>query len=589
MQIVEDVKLIFNGDTVGVLDLKEDDTFEKVRQAALQAGLADRIANAAFLVDVGGEEIPITSAQEKTKKWQKYYMGESVRLKSTAKSRKVNGAVTNFVPLRKILCSCASLFGIQEIINMFSVNKGHSVYVDESFYRDLMRGCWPGGPLSLDTMQGVALKRKWAFSSGDGFNKRLFIASFIADYANQKEDFPLTVKLTFSTSMTCTQLKEQMGFLRRGFPLTTATTGSSPAMFLGTPAKRLNFTYRTQLLTGESLRPLGPICKAAKKLQIIRVGAMIHQAEGKGFALRTLEEIQNGEFVCEYLGEYAPSDSSWRVPRRYAVGFKSADSLGSGAGAGASDVSVAAFDRRFHSSAKPRSDVMINAIAFGNASRFMNHSHTSANLIATVEPSEDGEHSHVKFFASRKIAPQEELRWNYRDTSDQNHRPKKHAPATGGVKLPCADTEFLLVLPSNFDASSGIQRRDCGVHLFEWQSWYSWLSQRGSTPDAFDKLRMYGFVGSSDDEDGEEYSVGQAYNLHQSESHAREGRRDIDNDEDDGEIDAWRQSALDVRRFAEARVAPWTQRGVAKWLALEAPGADSKSSGGSAPTGGGAT
>ena len=41
MQIVEDVKLIFNGETVGVLDLKEDDTFEKVRQAALQAGLAD--------------------------------------------------------------------------------------------------------------------------------------------------------------------------------------------------------------------------------------------------------------------------------------------------------------------------------------------------------------------------------------------------------------------------------------------------------------------------------------------------------------------------------------------------------------------
>nr|XP_057920138.1 histone-lysine N-methyltransferase EHMT1 [Doryrhamphus excisus] len=116
------------------------------------------------------------------------------------------------------------------------------------------------------------------------------------------------------------------------------------------------------------------------KLQLFRAGK-------KGWGVRALQDIPQGTFVCEYIGEII-SEAEAEMRQNDAYLFSLTD--------------------------KPQAQYCIDARFYGNISRFLNHM-CEPNLFAcrVFTTHQDLRFPHIAFFASENIKAGEELGFNY--------------------------------------------------------------------------------------------------------------------------------------------------------------------------------
>ncbi|PSR92805.1 Histone-lysine N-methyltransferase [Actinidia chinensis var. chinensis] len=135
-------------------------------------------------------------------------------------------------------------------------------------------------------------------------------------------------------------------------------------------------------------------------------------SEGKGWGLRTLQDLPKGAFVCEYVGEVLTNmelyernnQSSGNERHTYPV----------------------LLDADWGSEAvlKDEDALCLDATFYGNLARFINHRCVDANLIDIPVEVETPDHHyyHLAFFTKRKVDALEELTWDYGiDFNDHNH------------------------------------------------------------------------------------------------------------------------------------------------------------------------
>ncbi|BFI30878.1 protein MpSUVR1 [Marchantia polymorpha subsp. ruderalis] len=137
--------------------------------------------------------------------------------------------------------------------------------------------------------------------------------------------------------------------------------------------------------------------------------------EGKGWGLRTLEQLPPGAFVCEYVGEIMTNielDKRNHAQKGESVGAHTYPILLDG-------------DWCSEKGLKDEEALCLDATNFGNVARFINHRCFDANLIdmpVTIE-SPDRHYYHVAFFTSRAVRANEELTWDYKIDFDDNEHP----------------------------------------------------------------------------------------------------------------------------------------------------------------------
>ncbi|KAG0454221.1 hypothetical protein HPP92_025525 [Vanilla planifolia] len=139
---------------------------------------------------------------------------------------------------------------------------------------------------------------------------------------------------------------------------------------------------------------------------------VFYTADGKGWGLRTLEELPRGAFVCEYVGEILTNlelydrtiQRTGNEKHTYPV-LLDADW---GSEAGLRDEEALCLDATF----------------YGNVGRFVNHRCFDANLVEVPVEWETPDHHyyHLAFFTTRKVEALEELTWDYGiDFEDHTH------------------------------------------------------------------------------------------------------------------------------------------------------------------------
>ncbi|KZV24291.1 histone-lysine N-methyltransferase SUVR1 [Dorcoceras hygrometricum] len=135
-------------------------------------------------------------------------------------------------------------------------------------------------------------------------------------------------------------------------------------------------------------------------------------SKGKGWAVRALEELPEGAFVCEYVGEILTNmelyernkQSSGKDKHVYPV-LLDADWATEGV-------------------LKDEDALCLDATYYGNVARFINHRCFDSNLLEIPVQVEtpDRHYYHIAFFTKRKVNALEELTWDYGiDFADHNH------------------------------------------------------------------------------------------------------------------------------------------------------------------------
>ncbi|CAH9074465.1 unnamed protein product [Cuscuta epithymum] len=133
---------------------------------------------------------------------------------------------------------------------------------------------------------------------------------------------------------------------------------------------------------------------------------------GKGWGLRTLEDLPKGAFVCEYVGEVLTnselfdriSRSSGKEKHFYPV-LLDADWAAEGV-------------------LKDEEALCLDATYYGNVARFINHRCFDSNLVEIPVEIETPDHHyyHLAFFTTREVKAREELTWDYGiDFGDHKH------------------------------------------------------------------------------------------------------------------------------------------------------------------------
>ncbi|KAL9234972.1 hypothetical protein vseg_009779 [Gypsophila vaccaria] len=136
---------------------------------------------------------------------------------------------------------------------------------------------------------------------------------------------------------------------------------------------------------------------------------------GKGWGLRTMEDLPEGAFVCEYVGEVVTNteldernrQSKGKQRHTYPVHLD------------ADWNSESILDDDFA--------LCLDATNYGNVARFINHKCGTANLLDVPVEVETVDHHyyHVAFFTTRKVKAYEELSWDYGIDFDDEHHPIK--------------------------------------------------------------------------------------------------------------------------------------------------------------------
>ncbi|XP_010549653.1 PREDICTED: histone-lysine N-methyltransferase SUVR4 isoform X2 [Tarenaya hassleriana] len=133
--------------------------------------------------------------------------------------------------------------------------------------------------------------------------------------------------------------------------------------------------------------------------------------EGKGWGLRTLQDMPKGSFVCEYVGEiltntelYERNISSSSERHTYPVTLDA--------------------DWGSEKELKDEEALCLDATLCGNVARFINHRCNDASMIDIPVEIEtpDRHYYHIAFFTTRDVKAMEELTWDYLiDFSDHSH------------------------------------------------------------------------------------------------------------------------------------------------------------------------
>lgn len=135
--------------------------------------------------------------------------------------------------------------------------------------------------------------------------------------------------------------------------------------------------------------------------------------EGKGWGLRTLEDIPKGAFVCEYVGEVLTNSELFDRVSRSPQGMKHSYPVLLDADWGSKGV------------LKDEEALYLDATCYGNVARFINHRCYDSNLVSIPVEVETPDHHyyHLALFTTRNVKAMEELTCDYRMDFDDNDRP----------------------------------------------------------------------------------------------------------------------------------------------------------------------
>eukprot|EP00262_Sarcandra_glabra_P000499 TRINITY_DN10583_c0_g1_i1.p1 TRINITY_DN10583_c0_g1~~TRINITY_DN10583_c0_g1_i1.p1 ORF type:complete len:822 (-),score=156.55 TRINITY_DN10583_c0_g1_i1:322-2787(-) len=134
-------------------------------------------------------------------------------------------------------------------------------------------------------------------------------------------------------------------------------------------------------------------------------------SEGKGWGLRTLEELPKGTFVCEYVGEILTNKELYNRNVQNAANERHTYPVLLDADWGSGIL-------------KDEEALCLDATFYGNVARFINHRCFDANLIEVPVEVESPDHRyyHLAFFTTRKVEALDELTWDYGiDFNDLDH------------------------------------------------------------------------------------------------------------------------------------------------------------------------
>ncbi|XP_077250829.1 putative inactive histone-lysine N-methyltransferase SUVR2 isoform X2 [Tasmannia lanceolata] len=134
--------------------------------------------------------------------------------------------------------------------------------------------------------------------------------------------------------------------------------------------------------------------------------------EGKGWGVRTLEELPRGAFVCEYVGEVLTNMELYDRNIQSTGNEKHTYPVLLDADWGSEGV------------LKDEEALCLDATFYGNVARFINHRCSDANLVEIPVEVETPDHHyyHLAFFTTKKVEALEELTWDYGiDFNDHNH------------------------------------------------------------------------------------------------------------------------------------------------------------------------
>ncbi|CAA0381310.1 unnamed protein product [Arabidopsis thaliana] len=133
--------------------------------------------------------------------------------------------------------------------------------------------------------------------------------------------------------------------------------------------------------------------------------------EGKGWGLRTLQDLPKGTFICEYIGEiltntelYDRNVRSSSERHTYPVTLDA--------------------DWGSEKDLKDEEALCLDATICGNVARFINHRCEDANMIDIPIEIEtpDRHYYHIAFFTLRDVKAMDELTWDYMiDFNDKSH------------------------------------------------------------------------------------------------------------------------------------------------------------------------
>ncbi|KAL2238714.1 UNVERIFIED_CONTAM: putative inactive histone-lysine N-methyltransferase SUVR2 [Sesamum indicum] len=137
--------------------------------------------------------------------------------------------------------------------------------------------------------------------------------------------------------------------------------------------------------------------------------------EGKGWGLRTLEDLPKGAFVCEYVGEVLTNAELFERVLRSPKGEKHSYPV------------LLDADWCAEGVLKDEEALCLDATYYGNVARFINHRCYDSNLVEIPVEVETPDHHyyHLAFFTTRKVKAMEELTWDYGIDFDDHEHPIK--------------------------------------------------------------------------------------------------------------------------------------------------------------------
>ncbi|KAG8043756.1 hypothetical protein GUJ93_ZPchr0458g22336 [Zizania palustris] len=137
--------------------------------------------------------------------------------------------------------------------------------------------------------------------------------------------------------------------------------------------------------------------------------------EGKGWGLRTLDELPKGAFVCEYVGEVLTNTE---------LHERTVENMNNGR-----HTYPVLLDADWGSEGvlKDEEALSLDSTFYGNVGRFINHRCYDANLVEIPVEVETPDHHyyHLAFFTTKKVEAFEELTWDYGIDFDDDKQPVK--------------------------------------------------------------------------------------------------------------------------------------------------------------------
>ncbi|XP_075100364.1 putative inactive histone-lysine N-methyltransferase SUVR2 [Nicotiana tabacum] len=157
----------------------------------------------------------------------------------------------------------------------------------------------------------------------------------------------------------------------------------------------------------------------SRKLQVFMT------PEGKGWGLRTLEDLPRGAFVCEYVGEVLTNAELFNRVSQSPNSEEHSYPVLLDADWGSEGV------------LKDEEALCLDATFFGNVARFINHRCFDSNMVEIPVEIETPDHHyyHLAFFTTRKVKALEELTWDYGIDFDDHEHPVKAFRCQCGSKF----------------------------------------------------------------------------------------------------------------------------------------------------------